>query len=135
MMVTVERGLHAVDAGLAYPAQAHDDGYDRGGDGRGGPQHTTDALFGVGIALFVITFLINLAGRARHLPEAAAGRFALMAGRSLVFQTATFRPVNANTAWRYGDSADRVWAGAGLLVVVVPILFVVAGYRRARSVR
>ncbi len=50
-----------------------------------------------------------------------------MAGRSLVFQTATFRPANANTARRY--LIQR--AGFALLVlasltVVVPILFVVA---------
>ncbi len=50
-----------------------------------------------------------------------------MAGRSLVFQTATFRPANANTARRY--MIQRI--GFGLLVlaslvVVVPILFVVA---------
>ncbi len=50
-----------------------------------------------------------------------------MAGRPLLFQTATFRPANANTAHRY--MVQRL--GFGLLVlaslvVVVPILFVVA---------
>ncbi len=50
-----------------------------------------------------------------------------MAGRPLLFQTATFRPANANTARRY--MIQRI--GFGLLVlaslvVVVPILFVVA---------
>ncbi len=50
-----------------------------------------------------------------------------MVGRPLLFQTATFRPANANTARRY--MIQRI--GFGLLVlaslvVVVPILFVVA---------
>ena len=57
-----QRGAHAAGPGCALPAGAHDDRHHRRRDGRGGQGSTHyHVLFAIGIILFLLTFIINLA--------------------------------------------------------------------------